>query len=460
MPADNNAMLTTISDWTSLLADWESAARASHSNLPPVLSYPSASPVELAAAEARLKLTSPLPPSYRAFLLTTNGWQFASRAVPLIRPAAKLTWFKKQNREWINILTDPSLRGIPLPPEETYYNYSPEVSEHFYTGHLPHTLQISDIGDDAVFLLNPMVVHHDGEWEAWFLASWLPGVRRYRSFAALMWSQYHELIGQPLEPPFNTPVPVNDLPTVYGDPPTKTPRRIAVRKPRRAIPELLRIAQDHSPRTTMNARIKAIEELAARRDPTTVAPLRTLVHDPLPDVCAHAMIALGDLRAIEAVNDLIAIIQEHEENYPCAIAALGQIGTAPALDFLVSYIESRQENTAAAASAIAPHGDPRAVAIMTEIMLDTNDRFNGDIAGSILARFGRAGIEPLIAATAHPDLVVRRRAYKGLYELAAIRAKTPEGKRAAEALRARGAMEPDPSSTFLDTVLRVLGNRT
>lgn len=453
-------MLTTTTEWLTFLAAWQTGARAAKSDHPPSLSHPPATPNELAATELRLKMGSPLPPSFRAFLLTTNGWDFASPAVPILRSAEKITWFKKQNRDWIAAFTDPSIRGLPVPPEETYYNYSPEVAEHYQTSHLPHTLQIAEIGDAAVFLLNPMVVHHDGEWEAWFLADWLPGVRRYRSFADLMLRQYHELMCQPLEPPPNTPVSFSELPTVYRDPPTKNPRRVEVRKPRRTIPELLQVAQDHSPRTTMSARIKAIEELASRRDPVTITPLRALLHDPLPDVCAHAMLALGDLRSTEAVNDLIVIIQKQDEDYHCAIAALGQIGSAPALDFLVNYLESRGENTAAVSKALAPHGDPRAVRIMTQIMLDPQDRFLGEIAGSLLAEFGRVGMEPLVAAAAHPDLIIRRRAYKGLSQLTSLRAKTPEGRHAAETLRARGMIETDPHATFLDAALQILGDRT
>ncbi|MER6977287.1 hypothetical protein [Streptomyces carpinensis] len=41
-----------------------------------------------------------------------------------------------------------------------------------------------------VYLLNPCVVTSDGEWEAWYLAHWLPGAVRYRSFWDLMNDEY------------------------------------------------------------------------------------------------------------------------------------------------------------------------------------------------------------------------------------------------------------------------------
>lgn len=45
---------------------------------------------------------------------------------------------------------------------------------------------LSDRGDAAILLLNPEVVFEDGEWEAWYFATWLPGAMRFRSFADLM----------------------------------------------------------------------------------------------------------------------------------------------------------------------------------------------------------------------------------------------------------------------------------
>src|SRR5260370_1627387 len=50
-------------------------------------------------------------------------------------------------------------------------------------------VQISDVGD-GVYLLNPQAVAPDGEWEAWFFANWVPGARRYPSFAHLLLRDY------------------------------------------------------------------------------------------------------------------------------------------------------------------------------------------------------------------------------------------------------------------------------
>ncbi len=47
-------------------------------------------------------------------------------------------------------------------------------------------LEISDVGDSAIYLLNPQIVTADGEWQAWFFSNWNPGAVRHRSFQELM----------------------------------------------------------------------------------------------------------------------------------------------------------------------------------------------------------------------------------------------------------------------------------
>ena len=56
-------------------------------------------------------------------------------------------------------------------------------------------VQVSDVGD-GVYLLNPEAVTPDGEWEAWFFANWVPGARRYPSFAHLMRDEYLTFVRQ------------------------------------------------------------------------------------------------------------------------------------------------------------------------------------------------------------------------------------------------------------------------
>ena len=56
--------------------------------------------------------------------------------------------------------------------------------------YLQTTLEISQKGDSAIYLLNPEVITTEGEWEAWFFADWLPGADRYSSFCDMMQAEY------------------------------------------------------------------------------------------------------------------------------------------------------------------------------------------------------------------------------------------------------------------------------
>jgi len=71
--------------------------------------------------KAEKKLGVRLPPSYRAFLRATNGWQSASRSVPVLCGVVDVNWFKKKHREWIAAY---QFSGTPDLPDLEYFNYS------------------------------------------------------------------------------------------------------------------------------------------------------------------------------------------------------------------------------------------------------------------------------------------------------------------------------------------------
>ena len=41
-----------------------------------------------------------------------------------------------------------------------------------------------------IYVLNPLVVAPDGEWEAWRFANWIPGAERFPSFELLMRAEH------------------------------------------------------------------------------------------------------------------------------------------------------------------------------------------------------------------------------------------------------------------------------
>ena len=139
------------------------------------LGSPPATEEQVAALEARLGAT--LPPSYRSFLLTSNGFLQPTVLVPRLLRTDEVDWFRSTHQDVI----DAWGLGIRIGGAAAE---DPRSFEHF----LPTALQVSAIeaAGTAVYLLNPKVVSPDGEWEAFYFAHWIPGVHRYPSFSALM----------------------------------------------------------------------------------------------------------------------------------------------------------------------------------------------------------------------------------------------------------------------------------
>lgn len=145
------------------------------------LGYSGASEDEVVATEKRLAAS--LPPSYRAFLRTSNGWRFPSVSIFDLLPATKVVWFREQNQDWIDAYVGPSAELPPISDKEYFVYGAKQDCVKFRAEYLQTALQVSDVGDGAVVLLNPKVETPEGEWETWLFANWLPGAVRYRSFA-------------------------------------------------------------------------------------------------------------------------------------------------------------------------------------------------------------------------------------------------------------------------------------
>jgi hypothetical protein len=79
--------------------------------------------------------------------------------------------FAVENQEWIDIW-----REVDVESPEAHY--------------LPSAIQISEVGDAAVYLLMPELASDGNECEAWFLASWRGTAVRYQSFWDLIQAEY------------------------------------------------------------------------------------------------------------------------------------------------------------------------------------------------------------------------------------------------------------------------------
>lgn len=159
------------------------------------LGYPPATETELVKLEKRLK--TELPPSYREFLLISNGWKFPGTFIHDLLSADKVDWFRKLHGDWIEAWLEGEEMGggRVTVTHEQHCVYGPEQDCcNFRTEYWKKTLTISDIGDSAIYLLNPKVVDGNGEWESWFFANWKPGATRYRSFWELMQAELEALI--------------------------------------------------------------------------------------------------------------------------------------------------------------------------------------------------------------------------------------------------------------------------
>ena len=140
---------------------------------------------EQALAETERRLGLGLPPSYKNFLRCSNGWI----TWPLfVSPVEKIALVSEKNPIWMEW-------DVPRSevPDRDYFVYGKgQDPVQFRSEYLHRCIEISDPLEESncTFLLNPEVVFPDGEWEAWFLASYEAGARRFKSFVGLMQWRY------------------------------------------------------------------------------------------------------------------------------------------------------------------------------------------------------------------------------------------------------------------------------
>jgi hypothetical protein len=372
---------------------------------------PGTSEQQLLAVEKRLKVK--LPPSYRAFLSASNGWRHASQTSPIMRAVEDIRWFRKEHRDWFEAY---QMSAEPLSIiEQDYFNYAQPDSASFEIKHLAQTLCISEVGDDAVLLLNPMVVWPDGEWEAWFFANWLPGAIRYRSFADWMRQELYQLLNQPFEHTTN----LGELPTVYLDAPTKADRRIRPREEVLVLENVLEKLKSKKDRE----RVKAAQQLGRLGGKQAIdALLNSLKNDPAKEVRWRAADSLGYLGALETVEALIAAIDDPLVN-TTAIHALAGFKDERSAQCLLKILEEGGMYATSATHPLAKRGDVRAIKHLVYFVTATaseNPRVQhiGDIAGRLIAQFEDAGYLALEPLMIHPDIKVRGRAERGISDIA------------------------------------------
>ncbi|MDI5975093.1 SMI1/KNR4 family protein [Amycolatopsis magusensis] len=142
------------------------------------LGFPPATEEAVAAVEARLERR--LPPSYRDFLLTTDGWRHAGQFVWRLRDTSDVDWLSVLEPFW-----EESWEGFDE-------DLSPEGESYFSRG-----LLISRDADAGILFLDPGDVDENGEWAAYSLFSWrAEPPTRFPSFTALMedlYAEFHQM---------------------------------------------------------------------------------------------------------------------------------------------------------------------------------------------------------------------------------------------------------------------------
>ena len=392
---------------------------------------PGASEAQLAAVELRLRIK--LPPSYRAFLNASNGRRFASDNTPILRAVEKIRWFRKEHKDWYEAY---KMSAEPLcVSEKDYFDYTKQDCVEFEIKHLAQGLCITEIGDDAVVLLNPMVIWPDGEWETWFFSNSSPGATRFRSFGDWMSQELNQHFEQTLIP--------GELPTVYLDPPAKPNRRIRPREKPLVLEKVLKKLKSENE----DDRVKAVQQLGRIGGRQAVSALVEALNDPVNYVCWNAADSLGNLCPPEALDALIEAAAEGvfgraNDN---AISALAGYRDERSAQLLLKILERGGYYASLAAHVLARRGDVRAIEHLIHFLLlpPAKEHLGGQArrtiddqlklylsddkganteqlsqdAGGTISEFGEAGFVALEPLTSHPDVTIRGRALSGISRL-------------------------------------------
>lgn len=328
----------TTSQWRGFLQQWSYEWLAAEKSFPAQgrkrqwLGFPPATEKQVLRLEKRLG--HELPPSYRSFLLTTNGWLRTSMFVERIRPVSQVDWLESDAPELLDGLSpedgDDLMQNYP---SAQYFSY--DGRPIFDCDHFRRSLVIADPipGDSMIYVLNPLVVAPDGEWEAWRFANWIPGAERFPSFELLMRAEHALFLNNGEHKKFIGPYQGAYAP----DQPRQAARSIGPgrSKPRRlTVPEL--IAQLQSPtRTTRASAAKHLLREFRPHDPKDehpeiIDPLSRILRSDLEaDVRSAAAAMLGSYGDAGAISPLINALDD---------GALTGI-TLSALFYLAIYIK-------------------------------------------------------------------------------------------------------------------------
>jgi cell wall assembly regulator SMI1 len=151
------------------------------------IGYPPAREQEINAKEEQLG--TKLPPSYKQFLLSSNGFRNVSPFLNNLFSLEQVDWARNIEEQWWLDMYANSKSEIS---DKDYFDYSDEQDTVLCRDeYLPESLKVSEWYDGMCIFLNP-IVRHGKEWEVLEYATWYPGTKRYRSFEEFL-IKTHEL---------------------------------------------------------------------------------------------------------------------------------------------------------------------------------------------------------------------------------------------------------------------------
>ncbi len=166
------------------------------------LGYPPASEEKILITEKRLNVH--LPPSYREFLKTSNGWGPINEKILRLYSVEDIGMFKTSDQDIIDSFVKQKLKNHdtiesltkPTIPDKDYFVYGKDQSiDAVRIEYIQNTIKISIpytkiLADNqahlTMVLLNPDVITADGEWETWLFSNGNSGTIRFRSFSDFM----------------------------------------------------------------------------------------------------------------------------------------------------------------------------------------------------------------------------------------------------------------------------------
>ncbi len=379
--------MVTTEEWRQFLQTWSDEWLKTDERFPQAvrtsrwLGFDAATGAQIEKMEKGLGYR--LPPSFRAFLLTTNGWRKTTLMIGRIRPVNKIEWLEVDDPQFVDINCDNTeeLKPFDGVRSEDYYAY--DGRPIFDRCHLKLTLKIGDPadGDTAIYLLNPMVMAENGEWEAWLHAHWIPGAIRYPSFAQLMRAEYESFhLANSVEEKARQVIGPYD--GVYAPNKPRYPAERIGRGKRRlrrlSVEELIGKLEDSSRKTRLETARQLFREYKPHdpddERPKLVEPLRRILESTLEvDVRTAAAYMLGSYGDQHAVAPLVAALED-ADIAGAAVSALHYLSLltkdSRIAEGLCEFLNSPRDptSTSTAISILEDLADPRLASIALRVL--------------------------------------------------------------------------------------------